>query len=173
MAASFTLPPPRPLSLLCFSNTDTVLSVRSELGDSPLEVMLQNLTGYVTKDEDYPAAPGGFWDIWKCTCYIDQSPIKFVAVKALQAYTANQLVGLTLQRSSDDTKAALIPYKLGGVYDRHNWQDLASLLLEIPLPSSLPGGVVAYLRAEPRPLYLPGSTVADSDTESISPMDDE
>lgn len=87
--------------------------------------------------------------------------------------TDRSIVGFTLQRSSDDTKATLIPYKLGGVYDRLNWQDLADLLLEIPLPSSLPGGVVAYLRAEPRPLYLPGSTVADSDTESINPMDDE
>ncbi|KAG1779640.1 hypothetical protein EV702DRAFT_79966 [Suillus placidus] len=50
-----------------------------------------------------------------------------------------------------------------------NWQDLASHLLEITLPSSLPGGVIAYLKAEPRPLYLPGSTVADSDS-SINPM---
>ncbi|KAG1779641.1 WD40-repeat-containing domain protein [Suillus placidus] len=73
-----------------FSNMDTVLPVRNEFGYSPPEVILQNLTEYVTKDEDYPSARGGFGEIWKCTCYIDQSPIK-VAVKALQVYTADQL----------------------------------------------------------------------------------
>ncbi|KAG2341993.1 kinase-like protein [Suillus weaverae] len=73
-----------------FSNTDTVLPVRNEFGYSPPEVILQNLTEYVTKDEDYPSARGGFGEIWKCTCRIDRSPIK-VAVKALQVYTADQL----------------------------------------------------------------------------------
>lgn len=83
--------------------------------------------------------------------------------------TDRTIVGLTLRQSADNTNAALMSYKMGGVYDRQNWQDLASLLLEIPLTSSFPGGVVAYLRAEPRPLYVPGF---DSDTES-NPMDDD
>jgi hypothetical protein len=82
-----------------------------------------------------------------CCCLLDDFDL---ITSSCSRATDRSIVGFTLQRSSDDTKAALIPYKLGGVYDRLNWQDLASLLLEIPVRSSLPGGVVAYLRAEPR-----------------------
>ncbi|KAG0701780.1 kinase-like domain-containing protein [Suillus ampliporus] len=52
--------------------------------------MLQDLSKYITKDEDYPVARGGFGEIWKCTYHLDRRPIK-VAVKALQVYAADQL----------------------------------------------------------------------------------
>ncbi|KAG1784781.1 kinase-like domain-containing protein [Suillus plorans] len=52
--------------------------------------MLQNLTGYVAKDEEYPVARGGFGEIWKCTCHMNRRLIK-VAVKALQVYAVDQL----------------------------------------------------------------------------------
>ncbi|KAG1806415.1 kinase-like domain-containing protein [Suillus plorans] len=72
-------------------HTHTVSSARhDELHDLPPEAMLQNLTGYITKDEEYPVARGGFGEIWKCTFYTNHRPIK-VAVKALQVYTADQL----------------------------------------------------------------------------------
>ncbi|KAG2755197.1 hypothetical protein P692DRAFT_201801172 [Suillus brevipes Sb2] len=37
-----------------------------ELGDCPFELMLQNLTEHVTKDEDYPAARGVFGENLEC-----------------------------------------------------------------------------------------------------------
>ncbi|KAG2129051.1 kinase-like domain-containing protein [Suillus bovinus] len=53
--------------------------------------MFQDLSKYIIKDGDYPAARGGFGEIWKCTCHIDPSrPIK-VAVKSLQVYIDDRL----------------------------------------------------------------------------------
>ncbi|KAG1752440.1 kinase-like domain-containing protein [Suillus paluster] len=52
--------------------------------------MLQDLSRYITKDEDYPVARGGFGEIWKCTYIINRRPVK-VAVKSLQVYAADQL----------------------------------------------------------------------------------
>ncbi|KAG1857439.1 kinase-like domain-containing protein [Suillus subluteus] len=73
------------------SHAHTVLSAcNDEPHDLPPEAVLQNLTGYITKDEDYPTARGGFGEIWKCTYHIDRRSVK-VAVKAFQAYTADQL----------------------------------------------------------------------------------
>ncbi|KAG1782857.1 hypothetical protein EV702DRAFT_1058653 [Suillus placidus] len=83
------LPHPREL-LPSYFNMGAVLSVRNhESGNFPPEATLPNLTGYVTKDDDYPAARGGFGEIWKCTYLNDRRPIK-VAVKALQVYTTDQ-----------------------------------------------------------------------------------
>lgn len=77
------LPPDLDEFLPSSSHTHTVSSVHhDELHDLPSEVMLQNLTGYITKDEEYPVARGGFGEIWKCTFNIDRRPTK-VAVKAL------------------------------------------------------------------------------------------
>ncbi|KAG1868075.1 hypothetical protein C8R48DRAFT_702266 [Suillus tomentosus] len=85
------LPPDLDELLPSSSHTHTVSSVRhDELHDLPPEVMLQDLTGYITKDEEYPVARGGFGEIWKCTFNIDRRPTK-VAVKALQVYVADQL----------------------------------------------------------------------------------
>ncbi|KAG2115765.1 kinase-like domain-containing protein [Suillus discolor] len=73
------------------SHTHTVTSAHHDkLHYLPPEAMLQNLTGYITKDEEYPVARGGFGEIWKCTFYTNRRPIK-VAVKALQVYAADQL----------------------------------------------------------------------------------
>ncbi|KAG1859333.1 hypothetical protein DFJ58DRAFT_726361 [Suillus subalutaceus] len=73
------------------SHSHTVFSARNdEPHDLPPEAILQNLTGYITKDEDYPTAHGGIGEIWKCTYHIDRRSIK-VTVKALQAYTTDQL----------------------------------------------------------------------------------
>ncbi|KAG1755341.1 hypothetical protein EDB19DRAFT_1660524 [Suillus lakei] len=83
---------PRPHKLATSSShTEVVLPIRNdEREDSPPETMLQNLTRYITKDEDYPVARGGFGEIWKCTYHMDLQPIK-VAVKSLQVYAADQL----------------------------------------------------------------------------------
>jgi len=67
-------------------------SVQPELHSNlsmPPEAMLQDLTEYITKDEEYPAARGGFGEIWKCTYQSDQRLMK-VAVKALMVYSADQ-----------------------------------------------------------------------------------
>ncbi|KAG1893441.1 kinase-like domain-containing protein [Suillus fuscotomentosus] len=85
------LPPDLDELLPSSSHTHTVSSVRhDELHDLPPELMLQDLTGYIIKDEEYPVARGGFGEIWKCTFNIDRRPTK-VAVKALQVYVADQL----------------------------------------------------------------------------------
>jgi serine/threonine protein kinase len=67
------------------------LSARNdELHDLSPEAILHNLTGCITRDEDFPAARGGFGEIWKCTYHINHSSVK-VAVKALQVYVDDQL----------------------------------------------------------------------------------
>ncbi|KAG2060322.1 kinase-like protein [Suillus hirtellus] len=73
------------------SHTHEVFSARNDKSrDFSPEARLQDLTGYITKDEEYPVARGGFGEIWKCTFDIDHTLIK-VAVKALQVYAADQL----------------------------------------------------------------------------------
>ncbi|KAG1735060.1 kinase-like domain-containing protein [Suillus lakei] len=79
-----------PLDQLSQSHTETVLPVRNDEPGDPLEVMLRDLTRYITKDEEYPVAGGGFGEIWKCTYKKDKTPIK-VAVKSLKVYAADQL----------------------------------------------------------------------------------
>ncbi|KAG1802997.1 kinase-like domain-containing protein [Suillus variegatus] len=70
------------------SPAHTVFSARiDEPDDLSAEVMLQDLSEYITKDGDYPIARGGFGEIWKCTY---RSSVK-VAVKALQVYADDQL----------------------------------------------------------------------------------
>ncbi|KAG1794073.1 kinase-like domain-containing protein [Suillus subaureus] len=84
----------------------TAFSARNhELHGLPPEAMLQNLTRYITKDEYYPTARGGFGEIWKCTYQIDRRSIK-VAVKALQMYTADQL-GATKEKKIKRIKREL------------------------------------------------------------------
>lgn len=72
------LPPLHPQELISlFTDTRTVLPILDhESGNFPPEAILPNLTGYVTKDDNYPAARGGFGEIWKCTYYNDRRPIK-------------------------------------------------------------------------------------------------
>ncbi|KAG0707570.1 kinase-like domain-containing protein [Suillus ampliporus] len=72
------------------SDSNTVPVYNDQLGDSPPEAMLQDLTRYIIKDEDYPVARGGFGEVWRCTYQQDRSPIK-VAVKSLQVYAADHL----------------------------------------------------------------------------------
>lgn len=71
----------------------------------PPEANLQDLTKHITKDEEYPAARGGFGEVWKCTYHMDQGQVKVrlrslvhhvtktrqVAVKALMVYSADQV----------------------------------------------------------------------------------
>ncbi|KAG1833283.1 kinase-like domain-containing protein [Suillus subluteus] len=72
------------------SHTGTVLHVHNDGSDDFLrDVILQDLSKYITKDGDYPVARGGFGEIWKCTFHIDRTSAK-VAVKALQVYAADQ-----------------------------------------------------------------------------------
>ncbi|KAG2128968.1 kinase-like domain-containing protein [Suillus clintonianus] len=98
-ASVIALPPPSPVlssrlpesSSYPYDVTPTVLRVRDhDSSDLPPEARLRNLTGYITKDGDYPVARGGFGEIWKCTYHNDQRLIK-VAVKALHVYAADQL----------------------------------------------------------------------------------
>ncbi|KAG2035022.1 kinase-like domain-containing protein [Suillus americanus] len=72
------------------SHADTVLPVCNDTPDNLLETTLQDLSKYITKDNDYPVARGGFGEIWKCTFHINRTSVK-VAVKALQVYVADQL----------------------------------------------------------------------------------
>lgn len=73
------------------SHAHTVFSAPDvEPRDLPPKATLQDLSKYITKDEDYPVARGGFGEIWKCTYDIDRKPIK-VAVKSLQVYADDQL----------------------------------------------------------------------------------
>jgi len=72
---------------------------------APPETNLQDLTKYITKDEEYPAARGGFGEVWKCTYHMDQGRVKVrlrsfvhhvtktqqVAVKALMVYSTDQV----------------------------------------------------------------------------------
>jgi hypothetical protein len=75
-----SLPPhflTHPYELLSSFSTDLVLPIRNtESNDSHPEAMLQNLTGYITKDEYYPTARGGFGEIWKCTFHINRRSVK-------------------------------------------------------------------------------------------------
>jgi hypothetical protein len=80
---------------------------KDELGNFAPEAMLQDLSEYITTDEKYPVARGGFGDIWKCTLRTDGRSAKVrlqccfsislkliigqVAVKAFRAYAADQL----------------------------------------------------------------------------------
>ncbi|KAG2142800.1 kinase-like domain-containing protein [Suillus bovinus] len=52
--------------------------------------MFRDLSEYIIKDGEYPAARGGFGEIWKGTFHIDPNPIR-VAVKTLQVYLDDQL----------------------------------------------------------------------------------
>ncbi|KAG2138079.1 kinase-like domain-containing protein [Suillus bovinus] len=66
-----------------------------EPDDLPTGVMLQDLSKYITKDGIYPAARGGFGEIWKCTISCtDRSSVK-VAVKAFQLYVEEELPAKT------------------------------------------------------------------------------
>jgi hypothetical protein len=38
--------------------------------------MLKDLTNHITKDEEYPAARGGFGEIWKCTYRSERGLVK-------------------------------------------------------------------------------------------------
>ncbi|KAG2369056.1 kinase-like domain-containing protein, partial [Suillus spraguei] len=87
---------PDPRELLPSSSHAHTVSSRNVKVNLPPEAMLQGLSRYVTKDGDYPAARGGFGEIWKCTFGVDHSSVKvrlpsFVAVKALQVYADDQL----------------------------------------------------------------------------------
>ncbi|KAG2073653.1 kinase-like protein [Suillus decipiens] len=85
------LRPDPPEFLPSSSHAHTVFSARNiESRDLPPKTTLQDLSNYITKDEDYPVARGGFGEIWKCTYDIDHKPIK-VAVKSLQVYADDQL----------------------------------------------------------------------------------
>ncbi|KAJ8581389.1 kinase-like protein [Rhizopogon salebrosus TDB-379] len=64
-----------------------LLQVQAELDVS---VLLQDLTKYITKVEDYAVARGGFGEIWRCTYSTDQGPVT-VAVKSLLMYASDQL----------------------------------------------------------------------------------
>ncbi|KAG2361624.1 hypothetical protein BDR07DRAFT_1409151 [Suillus spraguei] len=81
---------PGPHELLPSSSHAHTVSSRNVKANLPLEAMLQDLSRYITKDGEYPAARGGFGEIWKCTFGIDHSSVK-VAVKALQVYDEDQL----------------------------------------------------------------------------------
>ncbi|KAG1734992.1 kinase-like domain-containing protein [Suillus lakei] len=86
------LPPDSRELLPPSSHTATALPTRNHEPDNHLpEAMLQDLSRYITKDDDYPAARGGFGEIWKCTYFNDGNRSKFVAVKALTVYAADQL----------------------------------------------------------------------------------
>ncbi|KAG1888535.1 kinase-like domain-containing protein [Suillus subluteus] len=61
----------------------------SSASQNPCLAVLHDLTRYITKDEEYPAASGGFGEIWKCTYKTDEISIK-VAVKSLRVYAADQ-----------------------------------------------------------------------------------
>ncbi|KAG1843272.1 kinase-like domain-containing protein [Suillus subalutaceus] len=56
---------------------------------NPSLAVLHDLTRYITKDQEYPAAGGGFGEIWKCTHKKDGISVK-VAVKSLRVYAADQ-----------------------------------------------------------------------------------
>ncbi|KAG2361764.1 kinase-like domain-containing protein [Suillus spraguei] len=88
-------PPPRipPRELLpSSSHTDVVFSTHNvEPDDPPSKAMLHDLSNCITKDGDYPVARGGFGEIWKCTSTSITDPSKFVAVKALQVYAADNI----------------------------------------------------------------------------------
>ncbi|KAJ8591392.1 kinase-like protein [Rhizopogon salebrosus TDB-379] len=90
-ALDFATPlPSHPLSSLAATQEGSRIDPHENVQSSvPPEVMLQDLTKNITKDEEYPAARGGFGEIWKCTCRTDQGLIK-VAVKALMVYSTDQ-----------------------------------------------------------------------------------
>ncbi|KAJ8587643.1 kinase-like protein [Rhizopogon salebrosus TDB-379] len=64
------------------------IQVQAELDVS---VLLQDLTKYITKVEDFPATRGGFGEIWRCTYSANQRPVP-VAVKSLLVYASDQLM---------------------------------------------------------------------------------
>ncbi|OAX37489.1 WD40 repeat-like protein [Rhizopogon vinicolor AM-OR11-026] len=71
----------------------TMNSCDVALGESNAnDPILQDLSGYITKVEDYPVARGGFGEIWKCLYHTDSGTTK-VAVKALLVYATDQLEG--------------------------------------------------------------------------------
>jgi serine/threonine protein kinase len=61
----------------------------SRAPQNPRLAVLCNLTGYITKDEEFPSGGGGFGEIWKCTYKKDGISIK-VAVKSLRVYAADK-----------------------------------------------------------------------------------
>ncbi|KAG2349257.1 kinase-like protein [Suillus weaverae] len=80
---------------VCDTPPDILASMRPRISaheyDFPPEAMLQDLTGYITRDaQRYPIACSSFWDIWKCTYHIDRRSVK-VAVKSLHMYAANHM----------------------------------------------------------------------------------
>jgi hypothetical protein len=48
----------------------------SRAPQNPRLAVLCNLTGYITKDEEFPSGGGGFGEIWKCTYKKDVISIK-------------------------------------------------------------------------------------------------
>jgi hypothetical protein len=48
------------------------IQVQAELD---VNVLLQDLTNYITKIEDYAATRGGFGEIWRCTYSANQGPV--------------------------------------------------------------------------------------------------
>jgi hypothetical protein len=39
------------------------------------QLPLQDLTGFIIKDGNFPVVRGGFGDVWKCTYHMNQKPI--------------------------------------------------------------------------------------------------
>jgi len=58
--------------------------------ESDVSVLLQDLTNFITKVENYPVARGGFGEIWRCTYSTDHGDVT-VAVKSLLMYASDQL----------------------------------------------------------------------------------
>ncbi|KAG2349256.1 kinase-like protein [Suillus weaverae] len=83
-----SFPYPQKLPVISSREKTFLHLCNNEPDDSPLEEML-DLSKYITKDEEYPIARGGFGEIWKCT-YHNRRPAK-VAVKSLHVYAADQM----------------------------------------------------------------------------------
>ena len=61
--------------------------------DEP-EVMLQDLTKYITKTENYPFARGGFADVWKCIYQTDEGKINVgLHYLSIHSHGVNHIVG--------------------------------------------------------------------------------
>jgi len=121
----------------------------------PPEEMLQDLTNYINKVENYPVARSGFGEIWKCIYKTDRRLIE-VAVKSLLVNDSNEL-GEGMEKKSKMIRRELrILAKLrhGNILPVYGYTYGFGRLMAIVTPWAANGNLTTYLEHEDAALTI-------------------